>query len=56
MWEFTKIRKLAIDKLSKMKVEMGEMEMIELGTNFDVKEWRLEGYVSLRIDSTDCTQ
>ncbi|KIM83731.1 hypothetical protein PILCRDRAFT_69082, partial [Piloderma croceum F 1598] len=47
MWEFTKIRKWAIDKLSEMKAEMGEIEMIEFGTSFDVKEWRLEGYDSL---------
>jgi len=47
MWEFTKIRKWAIDELSKMKTEMGDMGMIECGRNFDVKEWWLEGYVGL---------
>jgi hypothetical protein len=47
MWEFTKIRKWAIDELSKMKAEMGEIEMIEFGRSFDVKEWWLEGYGSL---------
>ena len=47
MWEFTNIRPWAISELSKIKVEMGVIEMIELGRSFDVKEWGLEGYVSL---------
>ena len=47
MWEFTEIRKRAMDELLKMKMEMGNMEMIELGRCLNMKEWWLKGYVGL---------
>jgi hypothetical protein len=47
MWEFIDIRNGAIDKLSKQITEMGDVEKVECGRNFEVKEWVSEGYVGL---------
>jgi len=47
MWEFIDIRNGAIDELSKQITEMGDVEKVECGRNFEVKEWVSEGYVGL---------
>jgi hypothetical protein len=53
MWEFTDIRERAIQELSKKEVDMGTVEKIECGKNYEVKEWVLDGYVELlRRDET----
>jgi len=47
MWEFTPIRKRAIQELSKKEMKMGTMKKIKCGKTYEVKEWVLAGYVEL---------
>jgi hypothetical protein len=49
MWEFTDIRKRAIQELSKEEMKMGTMEKVECGKTYKVKEWLLDGYVELLV-------
>jgi len=44
MWDFSDIRKGAIDELSK---DMGPIQKIKYGRNFGVEEWVKDGYVGL---------
>lgn len=47
MWEFTEIREGAIQELSKEEMEMGTIDKIVWGRNYEVKKWLLNGYIGL---------
>jgi len=47
MWEFTELRERAKQELLKQEMKMGTVEKIECGRKYEIKEWVLEGYITL---------